>query len=148
MGPKKAQTSQAKETTEGAIGGEEGTDVEICTFFQDACLQELRYLFQAHIASQKARDSRMEQAADRQEARWKSLQHPFNLLQQEVHVRITPVLNPGLSSSHDDSASHPSIQQTSQVSQPNPSSRQPAESLVPHQYVYPGLGPPSIQKDL
>ncbi len=147
MGPKKAQTSQAKETTEGAIGGQEGTEVEIGTFFQDASFQELRDMFQAHIAMQEARDSRMEQAADRQEARWKSLQHQFSLLQQEVHVRTTPVLNPGLSSSHDDSASHPSIQQISQVSQPSPGSRQPAASPVPHQYVYPGLGPPVIQKE-
>ncbi len=53
-GRRKAQTSQAKETTEGAIGGQEGTEVEIGTFFQDASFQELRDMFQAHIAMQEA----------------------------------------------------------------------------------------------
>ncbi len=147
MGPKKFQTSQAKETAEGAIGGEESTEVEIGTFSQDASLQELKDIFQAHIAMQKARDDGMEQSADRQEARWKSLQHQFGLLQQEVHARTTPVLNPGLSGSHDDLASHLSIQQTSQVSQPSSGSRLPAASPVLHQYVYPGSGPPAIQKE-
>ncbi len=97
---------------------------------------------------QKIRDSHIEQDAARQEARWKSLHHQFSLFQQEVHVPTTPVLNPGLSSSHDDSASHPSIQQTCQVSQSSPSSRQPAASPVfTHQYTYPGLGPPVTQNE-
>lgn len=111
MGPKKALTGQEKEVTEGATAGREGSEMEMGTLSQDVSLQELKDMFQTHITMQQARDSCIEQKAVRQEARWKALHHQFSLLQQEVHVRTTPVPNPGLgTSTHDDS--HPPIHPT------------------------------------
>lgn len=114
---------------------------------QDVSLQELKDLFQTHITMQQARDSRMEQEVTRQEGRWKALHHQFSQLQQEVHVRTTPVPNPGLGSSTHEGPASPSIQQISQDFLQSSSSRQPAATPIPHQNVYSELGHSTVQRE-
>lgn len=147
MGPKRALVGQGKEVPEGATGGRDGTEMETGNLSQDVSLQELNDLLQRHINMQQARDSRMEQEAARQEGRWKALHHQFSQLQQEVHIRTTPVPNPGLGISiHDDIAS-PSIRQTSQDFLQSSRSGQQAASPIPHPNVYMGSGQSAVQKE-
>lgn len=89
----------------------------------------------------------MEQEVTRQEGRWKALHHQFSQLQQEVHVRTTPVPNPGLSGSTHQGPASPSIQPTSQDSMQSSSSTQPTTTPIPHQNVYSGLGHSTLQRE-
>ncbi|KAL7854953.1 hypothetical protein SRHO_G00171430 [Serrasalmus rhombeus] len=56
----------------------------------DTSLQELAEMLQGFMESQAARDERAEREAIRQEQRWKSLQHQFRQLQQQVDQRGQP----------------------------------------------------------
>ncbi|KAL6490140.1 hypothetical protein MHYP_G00004850 [Metynnis hypsauchen] len=98
MGPKKFGANQASRAnqSEGATGGEDdsGADPELAAVAEDLSMQELRDMFRALMARQEAREDQLEQEAVRQEGRWKSIQHQFNLLQREVHARTTPEPDP------------------------------------------------------
>ena len=88
MGPKKPRVAAAE-----ALGGEEtGVDPELAQVSEDGSLQELRDMFRKHLSVQQNRDDWQEKEAARQEARWKTMQHQFGLLQREVHERTTPDL--------------------------------------------------------
>ncbi|KAL6465843.1 hypothetical protein MHYP_G00259760 [Metynnis hypsauchen] len=94
MGPKKFGANQPSRANqpEGATGGED--DPELAAVAEDLSMQELQDMFRALMARQEAREDQLEQEAVRQEGRWKSIQHQFNLLQREVHARTTPEPDP------------------------------------------------------
>lgn len=53
-------------------------------------LQDLAEMFRKNMEVQQRQEVRMEREAARQEQRWKTMQHQFNLLREEVDFRTTP----------------------------------------------------------
>lgn len=84
-----AQEKQASEEEEGgASGGAE--DME----GKEPTLSDLMAIFQAHMGQQDAREARQNEVTARQEQRYKTLQHQFQLLQLEVQARTAVAPNP------------------------------------------------------
>lgn len=105
---------------------------------EDGSLQELRDMFQTLLAKQQARDHRVEQEAAFQEARLKSLQHQFDLLQQELRVRTGSGPTPMLANASQDMPHIPTMSQLS------PSNTHQMPQSQPHNS--PGLGQPPVEK--
>lgn len=95
MGPKKlAQFKQRDEAVSveeledeptAAGGGPPMADVS-----GQLTLQDLAEMFRKNMEFQQRQEAQMEREAARQEQRWKTMQHQFNLLREEVDIRTTP----------------------------------------------------------
>ena len=80
----------AQQEAAAAAADEAGDDdLELPSVAEDASLESLRDLIRSHLVQQQAREARMEQETARQ---WRTVQHQFSLLQQEVYERTTPDL--------------------------------------------------------
>ncbi|MEQ2198865.1 hypothetical protein XENOCAPTIV_019789, partial [Xenoophorus captivus] len=78
-GGKRNNESGSPESTSAASGAEAATGVSA-----DDKLDQLASLVKSLMQSQAARDQQSEKEAERQEMRWKSLQHKFRQLQAHV----------------------------------------------------------------
>ncbi|XP_051252640.1 uncharacterized protein LOC127361776 isoform X5 [Dicentrarchus labrax] len=91
-GPREPQTGQegrghgtGTEDT-GGVAGTEGGDS------REPTLVDIASILRAHMGQQEARDNRLREESDRQEQRFKALQHQFQLLQLEVQACTSPTL--------------------------------------------------------
>jgi len=69
------------EEENGAFGGENTEDEG-----KEPTLSDLAAILRAHMGQQEARDERQKEATTRQEQRFKTLQHQFQMLQLEVQA--------------------------------------------------------------
>lgn len=88
MTASEAQTEGEDES--GVFGGVDSTEGQC----KEPTISDLLSLLQSHVGQQKARETRQMEENAWQEQHFRALQHQFQLLQEEVHARMTPVPDP------------------------------------------------------
>lgn len=118
MAPKKlAQFKQRDEAVSvEELGEEPGASGGVSQMADDPgqlTLQDLAEMLRKNMAFQQRQEAQMEREATRQEQRWKTMQHQFNLLREEVDIRTTPdpggLLGPDLPSGMSENVSNASV---------------------------------------
>ncbi|XP_035988756.1 uncharacterized protein LOC118561082 [Fundulus heteroclitus] len=85
-----AQEEQLDPSGPGLSGGVADREEEV----REPTLSDLAGILRAHMGQQEARDVRWREESARQEQRFKSLQHQFQMLQLEVQARTSPTPEP------------------------------------------------------